>query len=278
MTISSRNIGLFFGILHVLCFATYGRTQSGNNEIRTIVIDAGHGGPKPGAVGKFYLEKDIALGVALRLGRLIEERYPDIQVIYTRKNDYDVDLVERSNIANRANADLFVSIHCNGSEDHSVTGNETWVAGVSKSKESLEAAIRENSAIETEGDFDSKYEDFDPGSLDWYIVAGLMQNAYLEQSLIFASYIQEEMQSGPIQIDRGVKQAEFVVLYKTAAPSVLIELGYITNVAEELIMADPDNQELIAERILAAFGRYKEETEKRVEIEKQELDHTDYLQ
>jgi N-acetylmuramoyl-L-alanine amidase len=236
--------------------------------VRTIVIDAGHGGKDPGALGKNVYEKTINLAVALRLGKLIEEWFPDVKVLYTRTEDVSIQLHERSNLANSNNADLFISIHANAVEkeiDKSTTsGNETYIMGVHKSEENLKVAMFENSSIKFEDNYETKYEGFDPSNPDSYILFSLMQDEYLEQSLKMAELIQEEFQNGPITKDRGVKQSGFVVLYKTAAPSVLIEMGYISHPEEELVLMDEDNQQKIAECIFKAFKRYKEYMERTI--------------
>ncbi|MDR2383276.1 MAG: N-acetylmuramoyl-L-alanine amidase [Prevotellaceae bacterium] len=230
--------------------------------VRTVVIDAGHGGKDPGALGKNIYEKTINLSVALKLGMLIEEWFPDVKVLYTRTEDVFVDLIERSNIANNNNADLFISIHANAVESEKertkTTGNETYIMGVHKSEDNLKLAMFENSSIKLEDDYETKYDGFDPSNPDSYILFSLMQDEYLEQSLKMAELIQEEFQSGPVIVDRGVKQGGFYVLWKTAAPSVLIELGFISHPEEELVMTDNDNQQQMAECILKAFKRYKE--------------------
>ncbi|MDR2384994.1 MAG: N-acetylmuramoyl-L-alanine amidase [Tannerella sp.] len=229
--------------------------------IRTIVLDAGHGGKDPGALGKNVYEKTINLAVVLKLGKLIEEWFPDVKVLYTRTKDVSVDLIERSNLANSNNADLFISVHANAVENekdkNKTSGNETYIMGVHKSEDNR-VAIFENSSIKLEDDYEAKYDGFDPSNPDSYILFSLMQNEYMEQSLKMAELIQEEFQNGPVTKDRGVKQDGFIVLYKTAAPSVLIELGFISHPEEELIMMDENNQQKMAECIFKAFKRYKE--------------------
>jgi N-acetylmuramoyl-L-alanine amidase len=228
--------------------------------IRTIVIDAGHGGKDPGALGKNIYEKTINLSVALRFGKLVEEWFPDVKVLYTRTEDVFVALDERSNFANSNNADLFISIHTNAvdTEKDKTTGSVTYIMGLHKSEENLQIAMFENSSIKFEDNYETKYDGFDPSNPDSYIMFSLMQDEYLEQSLKMAELIQDEFQSGPVNKDRGVKQAGFVVLYKTAAPSVLVELGFISHPEEELVLTDEDNQQKMAECLLKAFKRYKE--------------------
>jgi N-acetylmuramoyl-L-alanine amidase len=228
--------------------------------VRTIVIDAGHGGKDPGTVGKFIYEKEVNLAVALQLGQLIEEWFPDVNVLYTRTEDVFVDLIGRSNLANSNNADLFISIHANAVENDrdKTSGNETFIMGVHKSENNLKVAMFENSSIRFEDNYEVKYEGFDPSNPDSYIMFSLRQDEYMEQSLRMAEFIQEEFQNGPVTKDRGVKQDGFLVLWMTAAPSILTEIGFLSHPEEELVLMDRDNQLKIAECIFKAFKRYKE--------------------
>jgi N-acetylmuramoyl-L-alanine amidase len=228
--------------------------------VRTIVIDPGHGGKDPGAIGKYVYEKQINLAVALNLGKLIEEWFPDVKVLYTRTEDVSIKLIERSDLANKNNADLFISIHANAinSEKDKTSGNETYIMGLHKSEDNLRVAMFENSSIKFEDNYETTYEGFDPSDPESYIMFSLIQDEYMDQSLKMAELIQEEFQNGPIIKDRGVKQDGFLVLWKTAAPSVLIELGFLSHPEEELVMIDKDNQQKMAECIFKAFKRYKE--------------------
>jgi N-acetylmuramoyl-L-alanine amidase len=238
-----------------------GGSETEFTGVRTVVIDAGHGGKDPGALGRYMYEKTINLAVALNLGRLIEDWLPDVKVLYTRTDDVFVELFERSNFANSNNADLFISIHANAVENekdrNKTSGNETYIMGVHKSEDNLRVAMFENSSIKLEDNYETKYDGFDPSNPDSYILFSLMQDEYLEQSLKMAELIQEEFQNGPITKDRGVKQDGFLVLWKTAAPSVLIELGFVSHPEEELAMMDAGNQQKMAECIFKAFKRYK---------------------
>jgi N-acetylmuramoyl-L-alanine amidase len=230
--------------------------------IRTVVIDPGHGGKDPGALGQHIQEKKLNLAVALHFGKLIEEWFPDVKVLYTRTQDVAVTLYERSNLANNNNADLFISIHANSLENEKdrtkITGNETYIMGVHKSEDNLKVAMFENSSIKFEKNYEDNYDGFEPSDPESYIMFSLMQGEYLERSLKMAELIQEEFQNGPVTKDRGVKQAGFIVLYKTAAPSVLIELGFLSHPEEELTLMDENNQRKMAECIFKAFKRYKE--------------------
>ncbi|MDY3068718.1 MAG: N-acetylmuramoyl-L-alanine amidase [Parabacteroides sp.] len=223
----------------------------------TVVIDAGHGGKDPGARGAKINEKEINLKVALKLGDMIEQNHPEVKVIYTRSTDKFIELDERANIANRNKADLFISIHTNSvKRGSSVRGTETYALGLARTDENLEVAMRENSAILLEDDYKAKYEGFDPNSSESYIIFEFMQNKHLEQSIQFASEVQNCFTAAN-RADRGVRQAGFLVLRKTSMPSVLIELGFISNPSEEQFMRSAEGQTKLASAISEAFDRYK---------------------
>lgn len=230
-------------------------------KIRTVVIDAGHGGKDPGTVGKSLKEKDVVLKLALRVGEYIEKNLPEVKVVYTRKTDKFIELSERSAIAMRNKADLFISIHANAIANPKTYGTETWVMGLHKSEENLAVAKRENAVIvQYEDNYQEKYEGFD-NSPESYIMFSLMQNAYLESSLKFADKIEKQFKNKAGRHSRGVKQAGFVVLYKTATPSVLVEAGFLSNETEEKFLGTEAGQELIASGIYRAFKEYKSEVE-----------------
>ena len=223
----------------------------------TVVIDAGHGGKDPGARGSSINEKAINLAVALRLGSLISEKHDDVKVIYTRKTDVFIELDERANIANRNKADLFISIHTNAvKRGSSVSGTETYTLGLARTDENLEVAMRENSAILLEDNYLQKYEGFDPTSSESYIIFEFMQNKHMEQSISLASEVQKCFTSAK-RNNRGVRQAGFLVLRKTSMPSILVELGYISNPAEERFMRTKEGQNKLATAIYNAFTKYK---------------------
>lgn len=226
--------------------------------IRTIVIDPGHGGHDPGCHGKYSKEKHVALAVGLKLGKYIKEKYPEIEIIYTRDTDVFVTLDERAKIANINNADLFICIHANaaGSQAH---GSETYVLGLHRTEAQQKIAERENSAILLEKDNEDKYKHFDI-SPDAIIARQLQLSYYLDQSINFASKIQTQFKNLG-RVDRGVRQAGFLVLYKTTMPSVLIETGFLTNPTEEKFLSKAGNQQLIANCIFKAFQEYKSEIE-----------------
>ena len=229
----------------------------------TVVLDAGHGGSDPGAVGSSSREKNINLAVTLELGRLIEKGHPGVKVVYTRKNDSFVTLDERANIANRNNADLFISIHANAVKNApSARGTETFTLGLARTEENLAVAMRENSVILLEGDYMQTYEGFDPNSSESYIIFEFMQNRYVEQSVSLASYIQKAF-VGEKRVDRGVKQSPLLVLRKTSMPAVLVELGFISNREEERYMTSEAGKNKLAGAIYSAFNKYKEDYDRK---------------
>lgn len=229
-------------------------------QMRTVVIDPGHGGHDSGCIGSSSYEKHVALAVSLKLGTLIEKYYPGIRVIYTRKTDVFVELHERAAIANRAHADLFICIHCN-SGPSAAFGAETYVMGLHKTTDNLSVAKRENSSILLEKDYKANYDGFDPGSPEANIIFSLFQNTFMNQSLEFAALVQEQFESKAGRFNRGVKQAGFLVLYKTTMPSVLIELGFLTNREDEKYLKSEHGQEQMAGSILNAFKQYKSRLE-----------------
>jgi N-acetylmuramoyl-L-alanine amidase len=238
----------------VLAFNTADEVK---NSIKTVVIDAGHGGKDPGAVGRRAKEKDIALGIALKLGALIEENVKDVKVLYTRKSDVYVELHERARIANEAEADLFISIHVNANNNPVPFGTSSHVLGLHRSGENFDVAVRENSVILLEDDYETRYQGFDPTSLESYIIFSVMQNTYLKHSIEFASYVQDQFRDRSKRKDRGVVQQGLLVLAQTAMPGVLIETGFISNLEEEKFLMSEYGQDLIASAIYRAFKRYK---------------------
>lgn len=231
----------------------------------TVVIDPGHGGRDGGAVRGKYKEKDINLGVAKVLGELIEKNHKDVKVIYTRKNDTFVDLNKRAAIANKAKANLFISIHTNSTaaKSTSVSGADTYILGLARSAENLEVAKRENSVILLEDDYTSKYQGFDPNSPESYIIFEFMTNKYMEQSLNFAGLVQKDFKNKAKRVDRGVRQAGFLVLRQTSMPSVLIELGFINNPTEAKFLSTKSGQRTMGTAIYSGFKNYKREFDKR---------------
>ncbi len=228
-------------------------------RVQTVVIDAGHGGAKPGAQGRKSQEKAITLEVAKKFGKLIEDNYPDVKVIYTRTGDVDISLAERAHIANRNKADLFISIHANSHPTSSPTGVETFVMGLSESRANLEVARKENADILLEADYknNSDYQGFDPNAPETYVMLTMYQNAFIDKSLNLAQAIQNQYRQDLKTINRGVKQAELYVLYKTTCPSVLTEIGFISNPKEEAFMLSDEGQAKIAVCLFLAFMNYK---------------------
>lgn len=231
----------------------------------TVVLDAGHGGKDPGKSAKKYNEKDIALSIVLKLGRKLEA-IEDVEVVYTRKTDVFVDLKERGRIANEADADLFVSVHCNAFHTQA-DGAETYVLGLHANKQNFEVAKQENSVIFLEDNYQEKYEGFDPNSPEAVIGMTLMQEEFLDQSLVLASNIQTNFRDDLKRKDRGVKQAGFVVLHQTYMPSVLIETGFITNTQEGNFLNSTSGQDKIATSIYEAIKKYKKNLDENLVVE-----------
>lgn len=255
---TQRN-SLKFGILMMVFLLPMTLLAQRGEKITTVVIDAGHGGKDTGAIGAISKEKDLNLTVALLAGDYIKKNLPDVKVIYTRERDVFVTLNERAAIANRNNADVFISIHCNSTDSKgaSASGAETYVLGEHKNAANLEVAKKENSSILYEEDAAEQYGDFDLNSPEAYIALSLFQKEYLNQSLQLAAKVQEQFSKRVGRKDRGVQQAGFLVLWKTAMPSILIELGFISNAAEERFLASADGQSYMASAIYRAFRDFK---------------------
>lgn len=250
-----------FGIIFLFFSASF--AVFGQYGVHKVVIDAGHGGKDPGAIGTHAREKDISLAIALKLGGYIEKYIPDVKVIYTRTTDEFVELHKRAAIANDHKADLFISIHCNASKYSSTSGTETYVMGLHKNAENLEVAKLENAAILKEENYADMYEGFDPNQDEDYITLTLFQESFLEQSTMLAEEIQEQFRDRVKRRDRGVFQAGFLVLYKVAMPGVLVETGFITNPNDEKFLMSADGQAYIASAIYRAFKYYKSEIERK---------------
>ncbi|MBP7023152.1 MAG: N-acetylmuramoyl-L-alanine amidase [Bacteroidales bacterium] len=230
---------------------------SSSYQLTRVVVDAGHGGKDPGTVGRISKEKDIALSIALKVGSYIEKNFSEVKVIYTRNDDTFIPLDERSRIANEAKADLFISIHCNSAPNRTSFGTETYVMGLHRSADNLDVAMRENAVISYEDDYSTRYEGYDPSSSESYIIFSMLQNAFLDQSLSLANLIQTDFRDRASRKDRGVKQAGFLVLWKTSMPSVLVEVGYLSNASEEKYLNSQEGQDYIASSIYRAFKEYK---------------------
>jgi len=268
--------------LFVFVFSTnFIIAQVNTTKIRTIVIDPGHGGKDSGTMGtkrfKIY-EKHVALAVSLKLGKYISEAFPEVEVIYTRDSDIFLELNERTEIANKSNADLFISIHCDGFTNPKPSGASVFVMGMSKLKANMDVAMRENSAIYLEDNYKLNYEGFDPKSPESYIVFSLMQNTYLNQSLNIAEQVEIQFSSRANRKSRGVKQAPFYVISRTNMPSILIECGFLTNPKEEEFLHSDLGQDYIASAIFRAFRSYKESVEIKEEKVKQVTSKSEILQ
>ncbi len=244
---------------------TYSQTQK-NNGISVVVIDPGHGGKDFGTTIGQIMEKDIVLDIALKLGGKIKTDYPDIAVIYTRSKDVFIPLHERAKIANQVKANLFISIHANAVEQTWVRGSETFVLGHHRSEENLEVAKKENAVILLEDNFNVTYEGFDPNSPESYIMFELMQDEYLEQSVLFASDIQSQLKQHANRKDRSVRMAGFLVLRNTTMPGVLIETGFLSNPEERKFLTSEQGKSKIANSIFMAFEEYKNKIEDRSQI------------
>lgn len=226
-----------------------------------MVIDAGHGGHDPGTHGVKALEKHITLSVAMKVGNYIKQNVPGVKVIYTRTDDRYIALDERANIANKNKADLFISIHANALGRPEVYGTETYVMGPHKADGNMEVAKRENSVILLDANHEERYEGFDPNTPESYILFSLAQGAYQESSVKFADLIESQFKDRVGRRSLGVKQAGFWVLWRTSMPSVLVEVGYLTNPNEEKYLASEQGQDLIASGIYRAFKEYKNQIE-----------------
>jgi N-acetylmuramoyl-L-alanine amidase len=258
-----RNIALILCLAFLLITASFKPAGITEYKVDKIVIDAGHGGKDPGTHGVISKEKDIALKIALELGRIIKENIKDVEILYTREDDTFIELDERPNIANKNDADVFISIHCNAvpSNQNIIYGTETYVMGQHTSGGNFEVTKRENSVILLEENYEERYEGFDPKSPESLILFSLYQNAYINNSLNLADKIEHQFANRVGRKSRGVKQAGFWVLWRTSMPSVLIEVGYLSNPKEEKYLNDELGQVYLASGIFRAFRDYKDELE-----------------
>jgi N-acetylmuramoyl-L-alanine amidase len=250
--------GLLAMLLPLIVVAQSGARDP--NRIRTVVLDAGHGGKDPGNLGTGRYkttEKHISLNVARLVGDYIRDAFPSTNVVYTREDDRFIELMERTNIANRAKADVFMSIHCNANDNRDPHGCETYVMGLHKTEANMRVAQKENEAILLEEGHELKYDGYDPKDPESMIALSLRQNIHLDHSLLLASLIQKQFRDRVGRPDRGVKQAGFLVISYTTMPSVLIELGFLTNPQEEDFLQTSEGQEYMASAIYRAFKEYK---------------------
>jgi N-acetylmuramoyl-L-alanine amidase len=250
-------------LIAALILCCWPASEGQNPKKWIIVVDAGHGGKDPGALGSVAREKDITLAIALKTGEYIEKNIPNVKVIYTRKTDTFVELRDRPNIANKNKADLFISIHANWAKSKNVAGTETYIMGIAKDQQNLEVAMKENEVIYLEDDFSTKYEGFDPKSEVSYIMFTVRQKEFQSQSTLLASMIQTQFREAAERRDRDVKQAGFWVLYTTTMPSVLVETGFITNPAEEKFLLSKQGQDYLASAIYRACRQYINDIDKR---------------
>tara|TARA_Y100000994_G_scaffold129383_1_gene106046 strand:- start:4673 stop:5764 length:1092 start_codon:yes stop_codon:yes gene_type:complete len=258
-----RLIQLFLALFIVHSF-TYLHAQTTNLGVKKIVIDPGHGGKDPGTLGTGrykQAEKDVVLDVSLMLGKYLKSEFSDVEVIYTRDTDEFIKLSQRTRIANEAKADLFISIHCDAFRDSNVYGSSTYVMGMHKTESNLSVAIRENSSILMENDYEMDYEGFNPAEPESYIALSMYQSSYLSNSLLIASKIQSQFKNRVNRKDRGVKQAGFLVLSRATMPSVLIELGFLTNKNEEDFLNSEKGKVYMSSAIFRAIKEYKIELE-----------------
>lgn len=241
----------------------------------TVVIDPGHGGRDPGALGASSKEKDIVLAVGKKVGELIASKHNDVNVLYTRDKDLFVALGKRAEIANKAKADLFISIHCNALDRRraSPRGVETYVLGLHRSKDNLDVAKAENAVILYEPDYSTRYQGFDPNEPESYIMFEFMTDQYLQQSVSFATLVQNRLVNNSKLTNRSVRQAGFLVLREVAMPSVLVELGYISNAEDERYMRSSKGQNSMAMSIYMAFSDYKQEYDKKNNAVFEDQDH-----
>jgi len=262
--VHKRMVMVFLALaIGVLCSMTPGRVES--HKIHKIVLDAGHGGKDPGNLGTGRYkatEKNITLDVTLQLGKYIEKNFPEIEVIYTRDKDSFPSLKDRVEIANNANADLFLSIHCDAFTKKTAHGSGTFVMGMHKTDESLRVAMQENASIYKEENFEQNYQGFDPADPDTYIALTLRQNVYLEHSLVLSEKIQDQFRDRVGRVDRGVRQAGYYVICFTTMPSALVELGFLTNAEEEDFLNSEEGKSYMSSAIFRAFKEYKSEIEK----------------
>lgn len=253
-----HNIKASFLLLLLIAITLPVMAQKSGSKTFTVVIDAGHGGVDPGALGRKSKEKDINFKVSNLLGDMIKEAYPEVKVIYTRTTDVKIPLARRADIANKANANLFISIHSNASKNRNANGCQTFTLGAGSDAEAKAAAMYENEVILSEENFEETYKGFDPRSSESYIIFELMRSHDMEQSVKLAEMVQNGMLDKTSLTDRGVSSAGFLVLHRTVMPSILVELGFISNSKDEALIASKEGQEKLAKGIFNGFAEYYE--------------------
>ena len=251
---------LLLSLATFVLLSSFGSLGPGPYRLKTIVIDAGHGGKDPGCIGKISKESMVSLAIAKKLGQMVEAHLPNVKVVYTRDENRFVELHDRAGIANKNNASLFVSIHCNSGERNAF-GTETYTMGLHTTRGNLEVAKRENAVILQEDNYQEKYDGFDPNSPLGHILFSNYQSSYIDKSLLLAEKIETQFKQRVGRSSRGVKQAGLLVLWKSAMPSVLIEVGFLTNEGEEKYLNDELGQTYMASAIYRAIRDYKNEIE-----------------
>ncbi len=268
LKITKARAYIFF-VITLLCpvfVCGQGGSSAKVTQIDKVVIDPGHGGKHPGCVYKNFLEKDITLSIGLELGKLIKKNFPGVEVIYTRTTDKYVDLDERGRIANKAAADLFISIHINSAESSAAQGTSTYVMGLDKSGKNLEVAMKENDVVIYEEDYSTKYEGYTPGDPTSYIIFSLMQSAHLEQSMQLAEIVQKHFKQDIPLKDLGARQGPFLVLWDTSMPSILTEVGFLSNSQDRAYITTSKGQNAAARSLFNAFSEYKSRVEGRSSV------------
>ena len=265
-SLKRNNLGLaaLLTLVYVFIFQGFAISQNTTIGLKKVVLDAGHGGHDPGNLGTGRYkstEKDVALDVVLLIGKYINENFPEVEVIYTRDSDKFLKLRERTDIANKEGADLFISVHCNSAPAASAKGTESFIMGLHKTEANLELAKKENSAIYLEKDYKEHYGDFDPKSAESYIELTLRQQIYRDQSANVAMLVQQQFEERVQRRDRGVKEAPFYVICYTTMPSILVELGFLSNAEEEDFLNSANGKVYMASAIYRAFKAYKQEVE-----------------
>lgn len=254
---STTFLSLILTICLPLVVSAQVKKEAPERGLHTVVLDAGHGGKDPGCSWGDKLEKNLNLNIVLTLGEMIEQAYPDVEVIYTRKDDRFIELHERGNIANRAGADLFISVHTDAVSNTEAHGSSTYIMGNDKSEKNLAVAQRENSVIVLEGDYEAKYEGYDPNSAESFIIFSLMQYAHAEQSMVFAEMVQKHYARTTKITDRGARQGPYLVLWRTAMPSVLTEVGFMTNKGDREYLHSKEGQAAVCKALFDAFSEYR---------------------
>jgi N-acetylmuramoyl-L-alanine amidase len=250
------NSKFFLFVCLFITFFAFPSNAQKDGKTFNVVIDAGHGGKDPGCLGTYSREKDVALDVALKTGKLISENCPNVKVIYTRSTDVFVELYNRAKIANSHHADLFISFHCNANDNHSAHGVETYVMGLDKSEKNLAVAKKENAAMLMEEGYKDHYAGFNPDSPESAVMFSLYSSAYLNNSILLADKVQKNLVGVTHLLDRGVKQAPYWVLWSVSMPSILIEMGFLSNPTEEKFLTDEQHKKEIADAIYRGFASY----------------------